>query len=140
TSRVLTTELVVGSSWEELLTWSQEERNLAGEAILRFVFRSLYRFHAFNGDPHPGNYLFHGEGKVTFLDFGLVKHFTEDELSTFASMVKAAAIDHDHVRFREAIEHAGLLRRDAPVDTIEAGEYFSHFYEPVREDSMMTWT
>src|SRR3954463_7298185 len=140
TSRVLTTELVVGSSWEELLTWSQDDRNLAGEAIFRFVFRSLYRFHAFNGDPHPGNYLFHGDGKVTFLDFGLVKHFTEDELSTFASMVKAAAIDHAPVRFRETIERAGLLRRDAPVDTNVAGEYFSHFYAPVREDAVMTWT
>jgi predicted unusual protein kinase regulating ubiquinone biosynthesis (AarF/ABC1/UbiB family) len=140
TKRVLTSELVAGASWEEVLTWSQEERDLAAEAIFRFVFRSLYRFHAFNGDPHPGNYLFHGDGKVTFLDFGLVKHFTDEELNTFASMVKAAAIDHDHVRFREAVERAGLLRAGAPVDTEEAGEYFSHFYEPVRQDKVMTWT
>ena len=35
---------------------------------------------AFNGDPHPGNYLFRAGGQVTFLDFGLVKHFTDDEL------------------------------------------------------------
>ena len=140
TSRVLTTELVVGHTWEELLTWDQAERDLAAEAIFRFVFRSLYRFHAFNGDPHPGNYLFHGKGKVTFLDFGLVKHFTAAELHTFESMVKAAAIDHDHVRFREIVEGAGLLKRGAPIDTIEAGEYFSHFYEPVRESKVMTWT
>jgi hypothetical protein len=31
---------------------------------------------AFNGDPHPGNYLFHRGGRVTFLDFGLVRHFS----------------------------------------------------------------
>lgn len=140
TSRVLTTELVVGSSWSELLTWDQRERDLAAEAIFRFVFRSLYRFKAFNGDPHPGNYLFHGDGRVTFLDFGLVKHFTDDELFTFESMVKAAAIDHDHDRFRTIIEDAGLLKKNAPIDTIEAGEYFSHFYEPVSEDKVMTWT
>ena len=30
---------------------------------------------AFNGDPHPGNYLFRPDGRVTFLDFGLVKRF-----------------------------------------------------------------
>jgi len=140
TSRVLTTELVVGSTWKELLTWDQHERDLAGESIFRFVFRSLYRFHAFNGDPHPGNYLFHGNGMVTFLDFGLVKHFTDDEMHTFETMVKAAAIDHDHARFREIIEDAGLLRRNAPIDTLEAGQYFSQFYEPVREDREMTWT
>jgi predicted unusual protein kinase regulating ubiquinone biosynthesis (AarF/ABC1/UbiB family) len=36
---------------------------------------------SFNGDPHPGNYLFHGGGKVAFLDFGMVKHFTEADAS-----------------------------------------------------------
>ena len=140
TARVLTTELVVGASWKELLTWDQHERDLAAEAIFRFVFRSLYRFRAFNGDPHPGNYLFLGDGRVTFLDFGLVKHFDDDELHTFEAMVKAAAIDHDDVTFRRVVEDAGLLKRDAPIDTAEAGEYFSHFYEPVREDRVMTWT
>ncbi|MCU1396037.1 MAG: hypothetical protein JWM34_4465 [Ilumatobacteraceae bacterium] len=140
TSRVLTTELVVGSTWKELLSWDQHERDLAGEAIFRFVFRSLYRFGAFNGDPHPGNYLFHRDGKVTFLDFGLVKHFTPSELHTFETMVKAAAIDHDDVAFRSVVEAAGLLKANAPIDTADAGEYFSHFYEPVRDDRVMTWT
>ncbi|MFZ9017578.1 MAG: ABC1 kinase family protein, partial [Ilumatobacteraceae bacterium] len=78
TGRVLTTELVDGHTWDELLTWDQEQRDLAAETIFRFVFRSLYRMQAFNGDPHPGNYLFHGDGRVTFFDFGLVKHFTDD--------------------------------------------------------------
>src|SRR4029450_14080131 len=32
TGRVLTTELSVGARWEELLTWAQEERDLAAEA------------------------------------------------------------------------------------------------------------
>ncbi|MFM2046782.1 MAG: hypothetical protein RL383_859, partial [Actinomycetota bacterium] len=80
TRRVLTTELVTGATFDEVLGWSQEERDMAGEAIFRFVFRSLYRFRAFNGDPHPGNYVFHGGGRVTFLDFGLVKHFTAEEM------------------------------------------------------------
>ena len=73
--RVLTTELAEGVRFDEVETWSQEERDLAAEAIFRFVFGSLYRLHAFNGDPHPGNYLFQPGGQVTFLDFGLVKRF-----------------------------------------------------------------
>ena len=109
--RVLTTELVVGSTWQEVLTWDQRERDLAAECIFRFVFRSLYRFKAFNGDPHPGNYLFHGNGRVTFLDFGLVKHFTDAELNTFESMVQAAAVHHDDEEFRRIIEDAGMLAR-----------------------------
>lgn len=139
TSRVLTTDLVVGHTWQELLTWSQEERDKAGETLFRFVFRSLYRFHMFNGDPHPGNYIFHGNGKVSFLDFGLIKHFTDDEMQTFQDMVEAAAIQHDDAKFRMIVENAGLLQKDAPITTDEAGEYFSHFYSPVRESKITTW-
>jgi predicted unusual protein kinase regulating ubiquinone biosynthesis (AarF/ABC1/UbiB family) len=140
TGRVLTSELVDGHTWDELLTWDRTERDLAAETIFRFVFRSLYRMRAFNGDPHPGNYLFHGGGRVTFLDFGLVKHFTPDEMNTFAAMVKAAAVDHDVTEFRRIVERAGMLRPGAPVTTTAVGEYFQQFYEPVRVDREMTWS
>src|SRR5690348_15922629 len=63
--RVVTSELSTGARFAELATWSQEERDLAGETIYRFVFRSLYEVHAFNGDPHPGNYLFHEIGRAS---------------------------------------------------------------------------
>jgi predicted unusual protein kinase regulating ubiquinone biosynthesis (AarF/ABC1/UbiB family) len=140
TSRILMTELVSGSSFAELLTWPQEQRDMAGEAIFRFVFRSLYRFRAFNGDPHPGNYIYHKGGKVTFLDFGLIKHFTVDEMNMFQSMVKAAVLDNDMETYRRVIEDAGMFQKDAPFSTEEAGDYFAHFYEPVRESKQMTWT
>ena len=58
TRRVVTSDLADGARFAELVTWSQAERDLAAETIYRFVFRSLYEAHAFNGDPHPGNYLF----------------------------------------------------------------------------------
>ena len=144
TTRVLTTELVSGITWAELLERPQRDRDFVGEAIFRFVFRSLYRFLAFNGDPHPGNYIFHcddnGVHKVSFLDYGLVKHFTRGEMDVFQNMITAAAINHDYDAFREVIEGAGLLQKDAPVDTQVAGEYFSLFYAPVRESHEMTWT
>ena len=140
TPRVLTTELVTGATWQEMVQWSQDERDLAGECLFRFVFRSLYGMHRFNGDPHPGNYLFHGGGRVTFLDFGLVKRFTDDEMSTFVAMVKAAAYDQDVPTFRRIVEEAGLLRAGAPADDEEIGEYFSQFYESVRDDKVVTWS
>ena len=140
TSRILVTELVTGHTFEEVRGWSQEERDRIGEAIFRFVFRSLYRFRAFNGDPHPGNYVFHRDGRVTFLDFGLIKHFTVDEMEMFQTMVRAAVIDHDMETYRGVIERYGMLQKDAPVTTDEVGEYFSHFYEPVRESKTIEWT
>jgi predicted unusual protein kinase regulating ubiquinone biosynthesis (AarF/ABC1/UbiB family) len=140
TARVLTSELVTGATWNEMLEWSQEERNLTGECLFRFVFRSLYGMHRFNGDPHPGNYLFHGGGRITFLDFGLVKHFTEAEMTTFVGMVRSAAYEHNVPAFRRIVEAAGMLRRGAPADDEAIGEYFGQFYESVRDDKVVTWS
>ena len=140
TGRVITSELVTGDDWQTMKGWPQEQKDLAGETLFRFVFRSLYGMHAFNGDPHPGNYLFHGDGRVTFLDFGLVKHFTEPEMRTFVGMVKAAAYDHDQARFRRIVEDAGMLRPGCPAPDDEIGEYFSQFYESVRNDREVTWS
>jgi predicted unusual protein kinase regulating ubiquinone biosynthesis (AarF/ABC1/UbiB family) len=140
TRHVLTTELVEGFGWSELITRDRAQRDRAGEIIFRFVFRSLYRMGAFNGDPHPGNYIFHEDGTVTFLDFGLVKHFSEDEMSTFGSLVKAAVVDRDDVEYRQLLEDAGMLKRGAPVETEAVGDYFSLFYKTIRTDEEMTWT
>jgi predicted unusual protein kinase regulating ubiquinone biosynthesis (AarF/ABC1/UbiB family) len=138
--RVLTTELVAGARYDEVRTWDAAERDAAGEALFRFVFRSLYRFHAFNADPHPGNYVFHGEGRVSFLDYGLVRRFDIHELDTFARMITTMVLEHDPARFRAAVEHAGLLRPGAPVGDVEVAEYFSHFYELVRTEGTFTFT
>src|SRR5580700_4953760 len=111
TRRVMTSELSGGARFAEVAAWPQHERDLAGETIYRFVFRSLYEVGAFNGDPHPGNYLFHGGGKVTFLDFGLVKYFTSAELQPLLQMNHDICIDHDAEAFRRTLESAGFLRR-----------------------------
>ncbi len=138
TARVLTTELVVGATFAEMLTWSDEERSLAAETIYRFAFGSLYRDGMFNGDPHPGNYLFGGEGKVSFIDFGLVKHFTADELDGFSNLIRSIVIDPDPESFRSEAEQLGLLAPGAPVTDAEVFEYFAHFYEFVRYDGEFT--
>ncbi|HET9444147.1 MAG TPA: AarF/ABC1/UbiB kinase family protein, partial [Acidimicrobiales bacterium] len=141
TGRVLTTELAVGSRLADIeATWSPEERSLAGEAIFRFVFRSLYRLHAFNGDPHPGNYLFRPGGRVTFLDFGLVKRFSPAEVDLFESMVRAIVLDRDAAAYRAILEGAGVLKRDAPLTDEQVVGWFGHFYQPVRERRATTFT
>ncbi len=139
-AHVITSDLVDGSTWQQMLAWPQDEKDRIGEIIFRFVFRSLYGMHAFNGDPHPGNYLFHRGGRVTFLDFGLVKQFSDVEMSTFIAMVKAAAYDRDAPRFRSVVEGAGMLRTGCPSSDVEVGEYFSQFYENVHEDRTITWS
>ncbi|HEX2575071.1 MAG TPA: AarF/ABC1/UbiB kinase family protein [Aquihabitans sp.] len=140
TARVLTTELATGARFSEVTGWSAEQRDLAGEAIYRFVFGSLYRLGAFNGDPHPGNYLFGGDGSVTFLDYGLVKRYTPAELRPFQDMITAMVLDHDLAAFRRTIEEVGLLPAGNQFTDEQIQDYFGHFYEFVLEDAPLTLT
>jgi predicted unusual protein kinase regulating ubiquinone biosynthesis (AarF/ABC1/UbiB family) len=139
TTRVLTTDWSDGARFDEVASsWSPDERNLAAEAIYRFVFGSLYRLKAFNGDPHPGNYLFEPGGRVTFLDFGRVKRFTPDEVKVFHDMIDTMVLDHDPGAFRRVIERVGLLRAGELFTDDEVEHYFGHFYEFVLIDEVTT--
>jgi predicted unusual protein kinase regulating ubiquinone biosynthesis (AarF/ABC1/UbiB family) len=137
--RVLTSEYASGTRFAEVETWPQAERDLAAEAIFRFVFRSIYRLGAFNGDPHPGNYLFHGNGRVSFLDFGLVKRYTPDEVRLFQALITAMVLDNDIAKFREVLETHHVLRPSEITDE-DVREYFGHFYEFVLEDRELAFT
>jgi predicted unusual protein kinase regulating ubiquinone biosynthesis (AarF/ABC1/UbiB family) len=138
--RVLTTELVAGTRYDEVVGWSQEERDLAGETIFRFVFGCLYRLHGFNGDPHPGNYLFHGGGRVTFLDFGLVKWFDPEDVAMLAHMVDTIVLQHDPHAFRKAVEAAGFLKPAPSLSDEQVVSYLSHYYQMVLEPGPSTCT
>jgi predicted unusual protein kinase regulating ubiquinone biosynthesis (AarF/ABC1/UbiB family) len=138
TRRVVTSDLVTGTRFAEFARWPAEERNLAAETIYRFVFRSLYEAHAFNGDPHPGNYLFHGGGKVTFLDFGLVKHFTTSELRPLMDLARHLCVENDPEAFRRSLENAGFLRPGAPLSTELIVDHLAVFYETVRRPGVLT--
>jgi len=140
TSRVLTTELVQGAPFAEVVDWPDEERQLAAECLYRFAFGGIYQLHAFNGDPHPGNYLFHPGGRITFLDFGLCKRFTEAEVADFEDMISAMVIDRDLAEFRRVIERIGLLSPDLEVSDEELVAYFGHFYEFVMDSTEMEIT
>ncbi len=138
TATVLTTELAGGARFDEMLQWDQNERNLAAETIFRFTFGSIYRLHAFNGDPHPGNYLFEPGGKVTFLDFGLVKRFVPDEAALFEDLIVSMVIDQDMDEFRRMVEDAGLLAKDPSISNDQVAEYFQYFYRYLLTDEEVT--
>src|SRR5262249_7577911 len=126
TGRVLTTELAEGARFAEGEQWSQPERDLAGEAIYRFVFRSIYQLHAVNGDPHPGNYIFRRGGHVTSLDFGLVKRYDPADVALFESLIRTMVVERDVVTFRRLMEEHDMLRRDASISDDDVANYFGH--------------
>ena len=87
------------------------------ETIYRFVFRSLYRLHAFNGDPHPGNYLFHGTGRVTLprLRPGEALHGPRTSTRSRTLVRVHRASRTTRAASGGALERAGFLQPGAPV-------------------------
>jgi predicted unusual protein kinase regulating ubiquinone biosynthesis (AarF/ABC1/UbiB family) len=131
TPMVLTTELATGARFAEVEQWSAHERDLAGETLFRFVFRGINRLGVFNGDPHPGNYLFRPGGQITFLDFGLVKEFAPEETAVFHRLIETLVLQGNPDGYRRTLESVGLLRPDPSLSTEEVAAYFSHFYDLV---------
>jgi predicted unusual protein kinase regulating ubiquinone biosynthesis (AarF/ABC1/UbiB family) len=110
TGRVLTSDFVHGMNWSAATAAGDAIRSRWGETIFRFVFASLHRHGLFNADPHPGNYLFHEDGGVTFLDFGCIKKFTAERVSIMSALVDAAL----------ACDAPGLLRMFIDVGLLSA--------------------
>ncbi|HMC51368.1 MAG TPA: hypothetical protein VKI64_01320, partial [Acidimicrobiales bacterium] len=84
--------------------------------------------------------LFRPGGRVSFLDFGLVKRFSAGEVTAFADMVRALCIDHDPGRYRQLLERARVLQSGSDMTDAEVLDYFGYFYEPVLEDKVTTFT
>ena len=134
TRRVLTSEWVDGAAWEPFLATSSEaQRQHVGEVIYRFSQGAIHRHGVFNGDPHPGNYRFHDDGSVTFLDFGMVKRWAPGEWDLLAPVLDAVLAD-DRAGTVAAMVAARFLPRDHGIPVDRVWEYVSTPYVPLLTD------
>ena len=131
--RVLTMEMIHGRRWTAIDGVDQALRDRWGEVVDRFFFGSISRFGMFNADPHPGNYLFHDDGSVTFLDFGCVKRLSPAARRGFWEMPLAAIENDAHRLLRVCIEQGFIRADDAPpADELLAWcrQNFAALHEP----------
>jgi predicted unusual protein kinase regulating ubiquinone biosynthesis (AarF/ABC1/UbiB family) len=118
TTRVLTTEFVVGARLDDVAAHSESERRAYAEALWRFVFKGNLVGGMFNADPHPGNYVFQPEGRIAFLDFGCVQPIHDGRLGP-ARALHRAAIERNEAGFatqvRVIMETRGGLYEELAV-------------------------
>ncbi|HUH20981.1 MAG TPA: AarF/ABC1/UbiB kinase family protein, partial [Gaiellaceae bacterium] len=100
--RVLVTELLHGRRFEQVKALDDAERDRFGEIVFRFYFSLLQRTGRVCGDPHPGNYLLLDDGRVGFLDFGLMRVVDRSYLD--GEQALAAAVERGDA---DAV-HAGM--------------------------------
>ena len=134
-ARVLTTEWVDGWSFGELLSQgSFAQHQAAGEAVWRFAQHGLHRLGTFNGDPHPGNFLFGSDGTVTCLDFGMVKKYAPGEWERLRPCLDGIIVHRDPEALLVAMVDAEFLDRTEGVDPRAVYDYVSAPYRPYLVD------
>jgi len=133
--RVLTTEWVDGMSFDQLRRdESEDTKQRAAEVVWRFAQNAIHRYGIFNGDPHPGNYKFHHDGSVTFLDFGLVKRWSPGEWESLRPTMDAIIIDRDPDKLVAAMVNSNFLPAAHGLDPELVYEYVSSPYMPYLSD------
>jgi predicted unusual protein kinase regulating ubiquinone biosynthesis (AarF/ABC1/UbiB family) len=139
TRRVITTEYVDAMRWNAALLEPQECRDRWGETIARFVYVSMYRHGLVNVDTHPGNYLFHDDGRVTFLDFGCVSRFSGPQLIRMRRVL-SAMIAGEEDAILDSLVAMGLLRSSDGFDTAVLLEPIRRSFQPIQAPQPFKYT
>jgi len=124
TEHVLVTEYVEGMGFEEVKELPRAARDRFGEIVFRFFLGSLYRTRRFSADPHPGNYLLLPDGRVAFLDFGMAKQISREQVDAELAVMRAG-IDREPERLHAALAAMGFF--DAADEEIAAEAVQEHF-------------
>ena len=95
--RVLTTVLARGASFDGACAATPAERQAWARTLWRFVFKGMLVGGVLNADPHPGNYIFHDGGRVTFLDYGCIQSIGPRRAQAVRN--HRAALDGDEAAF-----------------------------------------
>jgi predicted unusual protein kinase regulating ubiquinone biosynthesis (AarF/ABC1/UbiB family) len=134
--RVITQEFVEGRSFLDAFGFPSEDRHRIAECVFRFFYGSLNRFLIFSADPHPGNYLLLEDGRIAFLDFGLVRAVDPGQLQQLQEIAQALISD-DRERGRVALEAFGILNRRTPeIDAV--WNHLRLLNTPILEDRPFT--
>ncbi len=115
TRRVLVSEFIDGEGFEEVRRDDEATRDRYGEIVFRFFFGLLYRDRIALGDPHPGNYLLCPDGRVGFLDFGLLRDIDVGRVDKERAIARSVR-DGDPAALKAALSDGDYL----PGDRAEA--------------------
>lgn len=133
TRRVLVTEWHEGVRFSDVTGLPQADRDRIGELLFRYVQRCIAELAVFNGDPHPGNYIFLEDGRVVFLDFGCVKRLDSAALQgqkTIAQTIRAA----DPEGLKLALIDAGYVQPDNEISAERIYDFIAGLNESIMED------
>lgn len=130
TGRVLTQEHALGRAWADAVDAPQHLCDRWGETVSRFTYGSLHHFRMLNADPHPGNFVFHDDGAISFLDFGCIEQL-DPRTGDHMTRLMQACIRRDQHRLTAIALDAGLWDADDPITPAAAQAYWASGLERI---------
>lgn len=114
TARVLTMERLGGRPLPVFqATASEAAKQRAGSILVRTFLRMEYVHRAVHADPHPGNYLFHPDGRVGMIDFGCVRRYELEWMFAYGQCGIAVCAGDQEACMQAAMRIGALAARSA---------------------------
>lgn len=87
------------------------------EALIYAYFLQIFKHGFFHGDPHPGNILVTEEGKIAFVDFGIIGRIDEDFIEAYTN-VAVAIVKHDIDLLINEYLKLGILPDEVDIENL----------------------
>ncbi len=133
--KVLVTEWLEGTPLSHIIDHgTPEERNAAGLRLCEFHFSSPARVGLMHTDPHPGNFMITGDGRLGVIDFGAAVELPDGLPDVLTEMVRLAVQDRpdDLVSLMTIAGYVGRGDRLSPADAMH---FLRPFVEPLRQET-----
>jgi predicted unusual protein kinase regulating ubiquinone biosynthesis (AarF/ABC1/UbiB family) len=111
TSAVLVTRYCPAPSLADAKGFPQAIRDQLGTTLLDWALLQALEVGVVHADPHPGNFGFHADGRLTVYDHGCVKQLAPVWPQRLRQALRAACIE-DLPALHEALHALGALRTD----------------------------
>lgn len=125
--RVLVSDWIEGVKLGAMASRPEAERNAAALDYVTFLFAGPSLAGILHGDPHPGNFLITGDGKLGVVDFGLTAEFPDGLPRPMGELIRRA-VEGDADAMVAGLAAEGFLA--ARVDPAELLDYLNPFVEP----------
>ncbi|WP_448618243.1 ABC1 kinase family protein [Geodermatophilus sp. URMC 65] len=119
--QVLVTRWVDGTPLSRVIAdGTRDDRDHAGQLLVRLLASAPVRARRLHGDPHPGNFRLLPDGRLAVLDFGATEVLPHGWPARLGPLL-AAGRDGDAAALHRIAASAGLLRADqVPVQALLA--------------------
>jgi len=135
--RVLTMEFIAGLRVDDpvALTAAGISPKELAERITNLIYRQIFEFGFFHGDPHPGNMVVLDGGVVGLFDYGMMGTFTPDFRVSIARLIAGLGEKNNRQVMRSILDMSGEGFVKDPAELLGSVEEFSdqHLNQPLRD-------